>query len=939
MSFPTITVKRGIATYSAGGACFASTTQTPNLLTTITLTNTSGSTLASGSVTQVMGCPFKKGDIVSGTWPKFQTTTGTAIKCTILNNLATYWADGSLKFVPVALMTPSAIAGSGTLTVNVLSGGTLPTASARSISDFTAGGNDPQVQVVGMDNRSGTWTANIAQAITDNIKSITYGNGDCGWFGKIRADFYQTGSPDGQLVCDYYLASLANNNGSFKGGRILGRIKLPYYNGTTPTKNWVSFSSMNLYADAGITLIRDCFGTNFGASRAATFTSGAGQNLTTTHGYSISFATDFGYAVRLTTTNTLPANFALNTTYFIGSFQGTAGSPSATIMTLSTNPSSYPSGGAQISAGGAGTGVHTWTPYPYLTYFGSLFTAGTTGAPDWMQGTGSDSADSTVRYSINQTYWLSTKLIPPYDLSIPTPTANGALVTPRVGAYWPNSAQPIYRALETTGERDDIGVIPSWYVRHFYNQLAADELLVRCCSLNAGHLAVGVESNVTETIPAVNNTTYSGMPAPNKTFVWKSAATGSSFGAGNSDTTVTTVQTAGWNTPDTSHMPQLNYYPYLFCGDAWHLDLLKEFANFAMMMRNPTTTTLAVSSTQWQFGTSGSGVRNLTVSGTTYNGGIIGLYLAGERLDAWALCLIGAAAGIIPASDPDCAGYSSYFPDLVTTTGNVQTAVIAALVGSTATYGANNGLWFAPWQANSVCAPPWMTAYHIGSMSLTSAINENSNVLAAATKACTWFDHVVGTLGGWHVGCYQDLVRTSDSEGGPLSVDDTSVAFHGPQMTWSSATGLFTNNGIPSNNTTDWTATLNDRVVFIDILATENPVCPAGFSLFTGYYVVNVSGNTFKLSATQGGSPIVLTDNYAGTTAFFIWWSAAPSTGSMTSMNSTGYNTMICNAMKFATALGGGPQAATLADVLARDVAFGVDFTSDPKWAMKTSFV
>lgn len=908
----------------------------PGVLTTITLINSGGSTQAAGKVTQVMGCPFKQGDIPSGQWPKFQTTIGaTSVKCTILNNLATYWPDGSLKYVPVVLMLPSSIASSGTLSIDVLAGGSLPSASARGTSDFS-NGITPQIQATGLDNLSGVWTADLTQGISANIKIVTYGNGDCGWFGKVRTNFRQSGADHGQLVCDFYLASLANNDGSLKGMRALGKVKLPYYNGTSPNKNWMSFSTFAFYSDNGVTVVRDCMATNFGAARAKTFTAAGGVAITSTHGYATTNGGDYGYALRLTTTGTLPSGFSSSTTYF----SNIVNSTTMQFCSNSQNPS-----GHTVSSGSAGTGTHTWTPYPYLCYFGALFTASPTGTQDWMQGAGSDAADSTLRYQINKRYWVSTKMLPPYDITT-NPTSNSSYT------YWPNCSGPVTRFLEQSGERDDLGVMPAWYARHFLTQAAVDEQIVRITSLVGGHFSVGVESSATLSFPCANNGSngaglaYSGMPTPLPTFRWLPSVT-SVFGAGNSDTTNASVLIAGFFEQDTTHMPMFNYYPYLFTGDPWHLDMLLEHAHSGLIARLGTTGTANISSTNFQTGTAGSGVRNITFGASTIYGALIGCYTASQRADSWAICLMGAAAGIIPASMPGNTSYSTYFPDIIKATGQAQVAIINTLNSGGATYAYNNGLWSTPYQVNWPIIDQWMGqgAYGAGGQSLAYALTQDSNLGTALQNSCAWIDHVVSAFGGWHVGCEETLVKTANAEGSPLATSDATIGFHGPNINWSSGTNLFTNFGVGNNNSTNYVATNNDRIIFMDPVTGDLPApTPAGFSKYTAYYVVNASGsspgagNTFKLSATQGGSPITLTDTYSGAGVYYVWWSAAPSTGSINAMATSGYNTIICGGQSYAYALGKGPLLTTLNDLVSRNTAFGISYTSDPKWNMITTF-
>ncbi len=286
-------------------------------ITNITLENTSSGQLAAGTVTQLIGCPFKKGDVAKGCWPQFQLTDGTNVPSTILNKLATTWNDGSLKFVPVMLSIPNAVGGGSKITINILPGGQLPPPSPRKLSDLHQG-ISPRVEVDGLDNLNGTWTMRLEHGIHSRTKTMCYGNGSAGAVWKVRANARQAGADHGQLVCDFYVASLANPDGSLKGLRILGKVKLPYYDTTQPM-NWISFSRFQLCLDKLGTVVRDCFGNNFGASRAYNFTWAQGSTFDASHGYSTKNYGDYGYCTRLTTTGTLPTGLSTNTSYFTGS--------------------------------------------------------------------------------------------------------------------------------------------------------------------------------------------------------------------------------------------------------------------------------------------------------------------------------------------------------------------------------------------------------------------------------------------------------------------------------------------------------------------------------------------------------------------------------------------------------------------------------------------
>lgn len=129
-----------------------------SLITTLTLSNASGSLQAANFVTPMFGHPFKKGDIAGASYPKFELTDGTAVPATIWGK--TTWSDGSWKFAEFMLRVPNSIAGSGTLTINVKTGGSAPAASARATSDLSA--QDLKIVLTGIDNlTSGPWTSSL----------------------------------------------------------------------------------------------------------------------------------------------------------------------------------------------------------------------------------------------------------------------------------------------------------------------------------------------------------------------------------------------------------------------------------------------------------------------------------------------------------------------------------------------------------------------------------------------------------------------------------------------------------------------------------------------------------------------------------------------------------------------------------------------------------
>jgi hypothetical protein len=878
---------------------------TPRVLTTLKIVNDSRSTIPAGAVTQLIGCPFKKGDVPSGSWPQFQLADGTSVPATILNTLATTWSDQSLKFVPVMLQIPIEVDAHVKVNVQVLSNGALPQGSARSLADFTAGGS-PQVQVDGLDNLKGTWVMDLGKGIADGKKVVTYGNGPAGGVWKVRAQATQGSKRHHQLVCDFYVAAVSNLDGSLKGLRVLGKVKLPYYD-SKDTMNWVSFSRFQLCADSSGRVIHDCFGKEFGTARAYQFSWAGGSAFNISHPYSTANAGDYGYCTRLSSTGRLPGGLSTNTSYFTGN-------PTATTIGFGTN-SSVPSW-YLVSATDAGSGIHTGTPYPYLAYFGALFTANRKGMWDFIQGAGSDVADTPLRCEIDKKYWVSTRLIPPYNVTV-KPDSNPH------ARYWPNGAALAVRFIGQTGERPDIGVLPGWYVRHFLTQAAADEHVVRVSSLAGGQFSTGLEHSKYLAYPCVNNgpkgdgTGYRGMPAPNPGFCWHPSQRTQGFPYG--DTTNPNVLVAAFSEQVSNHMPQFNYYPYLVTGEPWHLDMLLEHANNAVYLRYTEQGVADINVTAYELG-GGERVLNVGSHPWTY-GDTVGSHET--RADAWASALLTAAAGICPDLHPDCKSYKAYFNDMNASTWRAALNIYKALPP----YAAKYGLWHTPPDAGWEFMDHWQIAYLGASVALATSATEDKNAFMALSVLVRWFDHVVATFGGWHAGSYQTLVKSTDQAGAPIVTSDDGVAFYGPTLNWN-AGGRFTV-GLFSN----YTPSNGDKFIF----ATTTP---AGFQKFTSYYAVNMNGTQFDLSAQRGGSPLQPVDTYAGSDSFYFVAAQPPSTGSITPNGyPTAYESEVLGMLNYAIATGVAVKSATVSDLAYREEQAGQNPASDPKWAMTRKFM
>jgi|GEM_PF-4225102 len=844
-----------------------------SVLTTFTVSNTSGSTVAADFIPPMFGHPFKKGDIATGHYPKFETVGGTNIPYTMFGQ--TYWSDGSLKFASFLIRVPTTVAGSGSITVNVKSTITAPGSSSRSLADLSSGSTDLQVVVTGLDNLSGTWTSSLNQGVTDNDDILTFGDGPVGKVWRIRQQFMQSGSNHGQLECYWYVSALQDASGNLYGLRYLGRVTQPWYDVDSPAKCGRSFSSFLL--KNGASTVRDCW-TNT-TPRSASYTSGDSLTVTA-HGF------EDQTLVRASGT-TLPSPLVSGTSYFTQSF----GTDTLKLQAASN----FLGGTAPISLSGSASGM-TLTAYPYLTHFGSLWTCGTSAMWDYVQAGGSVSADATVRVVHNAQYWMSTGLVPTYATTTPT--------TQQSYSYSLGTMGPVQRANGGTGERSDIGVMPTWHVKTLLSQRATDQQVSRVVGLALGHAAIHVLNSSTKTVKPCNSGTYSGMPASSNSFRWDGNTSHTSgFTNPTGSMTFSALQSLTFD-----HMPAFASYPYMMTGEPQYLDLMLEMANVAVSGGYTGVTTATAQNCGAE--------RNISINGTSYNGVVT--FNVQLRAGAWAARDIGWTAALLPDSPPQCAAYKTYFNDL-------STANYAAVMDFT------NNLATTFWKTSGllhftdICnLSPWMNGYYLQAASHVAKMTESSSATAVASHLSKWYDWVRTNHGAWHITAYRSVVRVGSTGAANLITSPSQTAYHTlqPAASWDSGTGLFTIG----------TQLQGFSVQNGDVMMWENieTTAPGGFSACTPYYVVNKSGTTFQLAATPGGTPIAPT-NTAAPGATFTVVANPPSTNCIGGiLSASGYLSNIHGALKLAKAAGATVNQALIDDLASR--ATGIDYSDDPKY-------
>jgi hypothetical protein len=192
------------------------------------------------------------------------------------------------------------------------------------------------------------------------------------------------------------------------------------------------------------------------------------------------------------TIGTLPAPLNPGQIYFGTGYAGKT----------NVNLSAGSNGGAHIAATNAGTGTHTMTPMLTCLHFGSIFGATQDATWNYIQADGSLATAPTLRAQRNLTYWHTTRTIPPYDLTLAGSVSDNAAWTYN---WSPVTTATLGPALNTAGERKDLGPFNSYQVKHLFHQTAANEKLIRAIGFAAGLLIYKLRDEAKFAIPNVGN--------------------------------------------------------------------------------------------------------------------------------------------------------------------------------------------------------------------------------------------------------------------------------------------------------------------------------------------------------------------------------------------------------------------------------------------------
>lgn len=786
------------------------------LLTTLTLQNTSAAVQAAGFVSPMFGVPLAKGQMPAGQYPQFKLGDGTSCPATIWG--VSTWPDGSMKFCAAMVRVPASVAGSGSLPIQVYSGGTAPAASTRTTSDLTTA--DIKVELTGIANLSGVWTASLNTAITDAEDIVELASGPAGKVWRIGGPCKQSGAAHGQLHAWHYVAALTNSTGTLLGLRYLGRIGQPWVDVTTPTPTRRELSA-NL--KSGATTIRDM----------------QGHNLSETLGSTIG-----------------------------------------------------------------------------MPHYTSIFTAGTSGKWDFIQGGGSAASDCTVRITHDKTHVVKSRLVPPLDLSL-TVSAGSSF------DYYPQGRGPLYRNHGETGDRDELGVFTQWASRHIHTQSASDEQAVRVVGMvSSGWRALHRRSTTGQIIPCTDpSPSYAGLGTIQTSWRYRAGETSAGLVQPADETSL-------WASEyEPSHRASACYYPYMVTGEPQYLDMLVEQAAGlylgAVQGNINLRTTLPITKTT--ITTDGSyGCRDATIASVTYKGG--GYFATGGllRIPAWGMRDVAQAGALYPDTCPFGTETRKYLRELSEGGFAAMNAYNAALPQSWRDSGLMNfderpgaaGTWGNGFMSHSVCHQAEILDSTAGATLRAHLGRFWSSMAARMDIACGI--------------SYGGLIY--DEAGVRITSMDDLTTEIGSTLTFSTSTNRATVSGVNGS----WSPTNGDIFTFNLDNEANRPFAEA--VNHKKFYAVNCVGNTMQLAETPGGVAITVTNAVATNQFFAQLQNFAPHFAGDANNSPTSYLGIVHAAICFHEASGDTFVSAARAEAAAKVAIAGFNFSANQKNGFSTSY-
>jgi hypothetical protein len=845
-----------------------------DLLSTLTLVNTSASAQAADFISPMFGWVFHKGDIPAATAPLFKNGSTPQPYSW---GLQSYWSDGSLKFASFMLRSTAGIAGNGSVSIGVWSGGTAPAAGARTLTEVYAESLIVNVTGAGagfgLAGDLGGWL----RVDANNVEQFVYLDGDAGKVWRVLTHMAPTigGTRHGQIECYHYVAALTDASGNLGGFRYLPCVAQPWYNditvGATPIPKAIrSFTTVNWQHGAGPTTVPLAIG-----ATAITFTHVAGASVNSTRTgssdfYSGSADNSFNIPCLLTTSGTtLPSPLTSTEPWYC---RGTNGS-----TTISFAKSGH--FGSSQTVTGAGDGTNTATPLPTLNCFGRLFMPTVDGRWNYFQGAGSIAAEPTVRTTIDQNYWHGDptnklSLIPPYDLALVglatdpvftynwTPYGVGSLTVSRSGGGG-NSG------------RQDLGGMQGWQGIDFLRQTANSERRIRINAFPGVHDINCIRNSANGNIINLRGVAHTGMTMLNTAY-WKSDTNNSAnpFPGSAKPPTLNVGQI--FDQSDNAHKPAFFYWPYLRTGEPQFLDCLIEMAAGGVMDLLPT-------------------YRNTTGTNPgNYTGIMIWASSGGDRGVAWGHRDLQNAASVCPLVMPDESDLFACLNGLADDTPQAMID-IGASTTITGSYGVTNHFWD---NYNPTTGSPQLLIRGFGQqytragMAFAAGARENANALTWLENEALWEIFIVANFGYFCTTTYfghNALNFDANAFGFPMIGANDQWGTTSPwlTLTWNGA-----NNPAWTVGTSKCTGTAladGDKFIFNTFHYAN---VPSPYVKDTAYYVIQRSGSSFNLTTVAGSAADIKVPAGSGnftSDATFHWYVPVTDVPAIFGSENTGY--------------------------------------------------
>jgi hypothetical protein len=494
---------------------------------------------------------------------------------------------------------------------------------------------------------------------------------------------------------------------------------------------------------------------------------------------------------------------------------------------------------------------HTTTEAPgkiiRLPHYASFFTAGSTARWDYVQGAGSATRDCTVRVVLDVDHLVRSRLVPPYDRRTPIDAA------PAVG-YVPMGRGTVMRAMGTTGEREDIGVLPEWNVRHLLSQAADHEQIMRVNALSAGGWRFGFRKRTTlQPVPCVDlRPQYAGLGAPEPGWRGLLHMTGM---------TVPTPNDSIWR-EDAAHRPGCVYWPYLFTGEPQYLDLLVEHAFAHMLELNQGNGTVwgttfprkDIFEGPWR----GERGTRIGVGGKLYKGSGLLLHgTGGTRITAWRSRDVVQAAALAPDVAADRADVRTYLRDVIQSAH----AAFRDYTGKVPASYRDSGM-FVQSKANGA---PWMVSYLSWSACHQADILGTPEAAYVRNYLSRFWSSFAETA---DIGCLvaYTCIFWDDDEQLARSTEDVLGSLD-CMLSFKAASSRVFISPDKAGNGGSWKPHDGDAFQFFPKRSPEIAQL-LGQRRSRKFYAINCSGQSFQLASAPGGTPITF-DADATTSRFF----------------------------------------------------------------------